>query len=1083
MSRCPDTAKTSLRDGAARIGRAALLGSTFLIPVGAGVPAWGQLAPNARPQGGQVVAGAASITSNATTTTISQTTRNAAINWNSFNVGSAQQVQFQQPSTTSITLNRVNSPDPSHIAGRITANGQIVLTNPAGVVFTKGASVSAQSFIVSTAGISDANLMAGRMVFDQAGKPGAKISNAGSITVREAGLAALVAPQVRNSGVITATLGHVVLGGAETHTLDLYGDGLVSFDVTGQVRQAPAGKNGKSAAALVTNTGTIRADGGTVLLTASAADGVVQKLVTAGGKISAPTAGSQTGTIVIGGTGGSLIVDGSLAARGTAPDTPAGKIQIAGTGDVILTPKARVTASGAAGGGTIAIGTTLARASGGPSVTPTLVSQQVKVAKGARIAADASNRGNGGTVALLSSGTTDQAGAITARGGPSGGDGGAVEISGATLGGLGAVDVSARGADGADGAILLDPQSLTVIHSAGPTGSLDGTADIPFNTSPAAATVSDFNINSLELTGHVTLSATDSLVVNGIADPGGAVSISAPRGLSLLAGNSIAVHAGASIIANGGTLNAGENGTPFDMANAGIVIAGTIANIDTIRAAGGGINSAAGTIDYLNGSIGMFSAGPVTVGPITAGGSVAIEAAGPATLGPITSGGNIYFVGTAPGQLLTLQGALATTGGTNRVIGLSADEMSLAGGSISAPNVQLAASQEGPVGVNAAGLLQLGVSDLSVIKSNALLIGATDKAAMASAVKLGPLDFTGITQTLDIAASDAITQTGPITVSNFGIGTTALVDLPLANRISTLEARGLFNNVANLTLNSVTDLQIEGSLFGNAASISSDGGIAVDARLGPQTLDLAAAAGPVAINVPIGSPVAIQSLTITAGPGGVTTGAAGSITGNGNAVIATSGSVTLGRTSVPSLQMNIGGTLVQTGPLAVGTLGIASALDVDLGLVNQIGTLASSSVSAPDGRFALRSATPLAVAGTISADNTTITSAGLVLAPGASFARGIPTLDSSAGITVNAPVTTPGITMIATGVDAASNAITFGGNGSLNANGPVLISAAGPALIGPITSTGNIDVFVTTPAQPLTLAGALVSTGRTNQVI
>ena len=75
--------------------------------------------------------------------------------------------------------------------------------------------------------------------------------------MRDAGLAALVAPQVANSGVITARLGHVVLAGAQTATLDLYGDGLLSLDVTNQVTQAPAG-----ATALVTNTGVIIANGG-----------------------------------------------------------------------------------------------------------------------------------------------------------------------------------------------------------------------------------------------------------------------------------------------------------------------------------------------------------------------------------------------------------------------------------------------------------------------------------------------------------------------------------------------------------------------------------------------------------------------------------------------------------------------------------------------------------------------------------------------------------------------------------------------------------------------------------------------------
>ena len=69
-----------------------------------------------------------------------------------------------------------------------------------------------------------------------------------------AGLAGLVAPAVANAGVIDAKLGHVVLAGAKTATLDLYGDKLVSLNVTGAVTKAPDGVD-----ALVTNTGVVLA--------------------------------------------------------------------------------------------------------------------------------------------------------------------------------------------------------------------------------------------------------------------------------------------------------------------------------------------------------------------------------------------------------------------------------------------------------------------------------------------------------------------------------------------------------------------------------------------------------------------------------------------------------------------------------------------------------------------------------------------------------------------------------------------------------------------------------------------------------
>ena len=132
-----------------------------------------------------------------------------------------------------------------------------------------------------------------------------------------------------NSGTITAKLGHVVLAGAKTATLDLYGDGLLSLDVTNQVTQAPVGADGKAATALVTNTGVIVADGGTVQLTARAADGIVQNLVQAGGTIRAATMGDQTGVVALNGVGGSIVVEGQLSAPGSAPGTKGGAIEIA----------------------------------------------------------------------------------------------------------------------------------------------------------------------------------------------------------------------------------------------------------------------------------------------------------------------------------------------------------------------------------------------------------------------------------------------------------------------------------------------------------------------------------------------------------------------------------------------------------------------------------------------------------------------------------------------------------------------------------------------------------------------------------
>jgi filamentous hemagglutinin family protein len=176
----------------------------------------------ANPKGGVVNAGTATIQNTSPNQLdIVQSTNRAVIDWQSFDIAVGERTNFQQPSTASMTLNRVHAPDPSTIAGQLNANGSLVLINPNGVVFSRGSQVNVNSIIATPTDISNANFMAGKMRFDRPSpNPNAQIINDGSITVAQKGLAALVAPGVANSGVIQANLGRVVLAGAETFTVD-----------------------------------------------------------------------------------------------------------------------------------------------------------------------------------------------------------------------------------------------------------------------------------------------------------------------------------------------------------------------------------------------------------------------------------------------------------------------------------------------------------------------------------------------------------------------------------------------------------------------------------------------------------------------------------------------------------------------------------------------------------------------------------------------------------------------------------------------------------------------------------------------
>src|SRR5437764_7367559 len=86
--------------GTVRRGRSGLLRGTALQAATALVfvtQAGAQPASNARPMGGQVVAGSASIAQSAAATNVNQSTQRAAIDWQSFNVGNQHTVNFNQP--------------------------------------------------------------------------------------------------------------------------------------------------------------------------------------------------------------------------------------------------------------------------------------------------------------------------------------------------------------------------------------------------------------------------------------------------------------------------------------------------------------------------------------------------------------------------------------------------------------------------------------------------------------------------------------------------------------------------------------------------------------------------------------------------------------------------------------------------------------------------------------------------------------------------------------------------------------------------------------------------------------------------
>lgn len=276
------------------------------------------------PVGGVVTTGQAAIHTGGAITTITQTTNNVAINWQSFDIGVGQTVQFVQPGINSVALNRVLGADPSVILGNLNANGKVFLLNPNGILFGKGSSVNVAGLLASTMSITDANFAAGKYVFTNAGS--GTVVNQGAVNTADGGYVALMGRHVDNQGVISARLGTVALAAGEAITLDVAGDGMLKVSVA------------KGAVdALAQNGGILRADGGNVLLTAQAAGNLLHTVVNNTGMIQANTIENRSGTIVLLGD----MSTGTVNAGGTLDASAAG----AGTGGFIETSAAHVNIS------------------------------------------------------------------------------------------------------------------------------------------------------------------------------------------------------------------------------------------------------------------------------------------------------------------------------------------------------------------------------------------------------------------------------------------------------------------------------------------------------------------------------------------------------------------------------------------------------------------------------------------------------------------------------------------------------------------------------------------------------------------
>ncbi len=461
----------------------------------------------------------------------------AIIDYQGFDIGSGERVEFIQPGENSAVLNRVVGGGESKILGELRGNGRVFLVNPEGIYFGKDAVINAGSFVATSLAIRDEDFLNDRFEFVSDGL--GSVINEGLIQAD--GFVALFAPHVENRGTIFARVEKVFIGSAEKVAIDLMGDGLIQFRIDGDLERA-----------LIENYGKIESANGSVQISLKAARKAIQSVLNTDGLEIAAGIEEVDGVI-------RLLSGSEIRAK-----------QVEVIGERVELRGASIDASREGGGGSVFIGGEY-QGEGDRNAITTIIDEQ------SIIYADAIGRGDGGKVIVWSDSTTLFDGKIYARGEK----GGFVETSGKQNLGIEFGYVNTAGANGTFGNWLLDPAAITIANAGGgtiaqgssPNCSLGGNVNISVATMQAAAT-------NIALCAQNTAGST--ITVN--------------NAFTLASGVSLSMTAGSG---NAGTIRFNANvttrGQPITLT--GLFVIGANVRIDTTN---GGANPAGGNISFSN---------------------------------------------------------------------------------------------------------------------------------------------------------------------------------------------------------------------------------------------------------------------------------------------------------------------------------------------------------------------------------------------------------------------------------------------------------------------------------------------------
>ena len=235
-----------------------------------------------------VVAGKVELESLGNQLQVKQFTQKAAIQWKEFNIGKDASLEFLQPNSQSSILNKVSNTDPSFILGKISSNGNVFVTNRNGIFFGKNATVDVGGLVASSLEIEMDDFINNEFLFKKSIK-GGQIVNEGKLSSAPGGFVALLADDVRNSGIVLAEKGTVALASG----------GQIELKFAEENNLEGIKVDASDWDALVENKNVIEAEEGLIILSANAKSKLRGGIVNNSGRILAKGILRKGGRIIL----------------------------------------------------------------------------------------------------------------------------------------------------------------------------------------------------------------------------------------------------------------------------------------------------------------------------------------------------------------------------------------------------------------------------------------------------------------------------------------------------------------------------------------------------------------------------------------------------------------------------------------------------------------------------------------------------------------------------------------------------------------------------------------------------------------